>query len=231
MTLSKSSESGSTVGVVHAKAHSRRVPGKNFRMLGDAPLIVHAIRAGLSAREIDHVVIDSEDEQLLEIGKEAGAEPMLRPSYLAGDSITGHELAWAQACALFQFTIIVQIVPTSPFILPATIDSAVLLCKQKKLDSVIGMRAEKLYRHENGRPVYDHKTLPGSDELEATHYETTGLYVFRREYAIRAAQRFNPQSCGYVWLSRVEAIDINEEEDWQFLNTPLVPEPPFLESS
>ncbi|MGB7964192.1 MAG: hypothetical protein WCF12_14710, partial [Propionicimonas sp.] len=48
------------VGLVPMRHSSERVPGKNYRVLGDAPLYHHIVRTLLSVPEVDQVVIDTD---------------------------------------------------------------------------------------------------------------------------------------------------------------------------
>lgn len=67
------------VAFVHAKGRSERVPSKNLRVLGDRPLFCHAIANALAAERVEHVVIDSDSDEILDIGKSYGATPLKRP--------------------------------------------------------------------------------------------------------------------------------------------------------
>ncbi len=202
------------VAFVHAKGQSERLPGKNLRILGDRPLICHAIANALAAELVDAVVIDSDSDEILRVGEEAGAIPLKRPAELATNKTTGDDLAHWQASNVPDAEIVVQVVPTCPFISPGSIDRAIADLVEQ--DSVVGMREERLYRWKGGRAAYGDLRLPNSYELPPTIFETTGLYVVRREYAFRRRRRINMESRTAIWLSKIEAVDINTEEDFQF---------------
>jgi CMP-N-acetylneuraminic acid synthetase len=205
---------------VHAKRHSERCPGKNLRMLGDCPLFCHAIRIGLEAKLVNRVVIDSEDDEILRVGEEHGAMPLKRPKELATNDATGDDLAYWQAKHVMAEPAMVQIVPTSPFIRPQSVDEAIGHMAAE-VNSVIGAHRDQLYRWSNkgrfARPEYRIKgPLPASDDLESTWWETTGLYVMRPDIAWRTHRRVDYEHWRLYWLSRIEAIDINTEEDFRF---------------
>lgn len=214
----------STVAFVHAKGHSERLPGKNLRLLGGIPLACHAIRNALAAKEIDHVVIDSDSDEILAVGEEAGAIPLKRPDFLATNVITGDDLAYWQAWNAKESAIIVQVVPTSPFVLPESIDSAVKQIGDaipdfyRDVTGVIGVLRQRIYRWEDGKPAYYRDgRIPNSDDLQRTTWETTGLYVIRTNFALAHRRRIAPaRECRFQELSHVEAIDINEARDFAF---------------
>lgn len=208
----------STVAFVHAKGTSERLPGKNLRLLGGIPLVCHAIRNALAAKEVDHVVIDSDSDEILAVGDKAGAIPLKRPDFLATNVITGDDLAYWQAWNAKESAIIVQVVPTSPFVLPSSIDEVTSLAGYETTLGAVGVRHERFYAWKNSAPVYrDEGCIPNSDNLPLVTYETTGLYAVRTHYAIAHRRRVpTPDRTKLVTLSRIEAIDINTEEDFQF---------------
>ncbi|MFB3907606.1 MAG: cytidylyltransferase domain-containing protein [Candidatus Eisenbacteria bacterium] len=210
---------GEVIAVVHAKGTSLRVPGKNLRMLGDRPLFCHAIANARAARRVDRVVIDSEAEEILRIGCEWGAEALRRPASLASNLATGDDLALWQAQSFADSRIVVQVVPTSPFLSPTSIDRAVeMLLEDPLAHSVVGVFAEPLYLWSAGRPAYYHPdgTIPNSFEMEPFVYETTGLYANRTEAVLATGRRLSPDRCRLLRLSRIEAVDVNTVEDFEF---------------
>jgi CMP-N,N'-diacetyllegionaminic acid synthase len=55
---------GPTYALIPARANSKRVKRKNFRMVGGKPLIYHTIKAAMQSRVVDHVYLSTEDQQL-----------------------------------------------------------------------------------------------------------------------------------------------------------------------
>lgn len=206
---------GPVVAVVHAKGTSTRVPGKNLRRLGDRPLICWAIANASSAREVDEVVIDSESEEILRLGAAAGARPLRRRVELATNATTGDALAYWQATALPHASVIAQVIPTSPFLRPESIDAAVTMLRRRSLDTVVGVRVESCYSWVDGHPAYRRAdgSTPNSVDLPRSVRETTGLYVNRRAAILRTGRRVS-DACAPYPLSAIEAIDINDEDEF-----------------
>ncbi len=209
----------SVVAFVHAKGTSTRVISKNKRMLGDMPLFCHAIHNALNSAKVDIVVIDSDDDEILSIGKEHGALPLKRPPELANNNATGDDLAYWQASNFPLSDICIQVVPTAPFLKPESIDNSIkILLNDRNLSSVVGVYEEAFYKWENGKPTYynDDGTIPNSFELGKTIYETTGMYANHTKTILKLKKRLNPESCKPYLLSRIETIDINTEDDFDF---------------
>ena len=206
------------VAFVHAKGTSDRVAGKNMRRLGDRPLFCHAIANAQRAAKVDCVVIDSDSDEILDIGARYGARPLKRAAALATNRTSGDALAFWQASSYPDSRIVLQVIPTAPFLKPETIDAAIQLIDSANVDSVVGTFSDVFYRWENGRPAYyrEDGTLPNSSDMAPIVYETTGLYVNRTKAVLDGKRRLNPTSCTPLCVSRIEAIDINTEEDFAF---------------
>jgi N-acylneuraminate cytidylyltransferase len=117
------------VGLIPARAGSKRVPGKNTRMLGGHPLIAYAVTSALDSGVLDGVIASTDSPEIAELARAFGAEvPFLRPSEMAGDrsadiewirhlltTLEGEGRAW-DCYAILR--------PTSPFRRPETIRRA-----------------------------------------------------------------------------------------------------------
>ena len=74
------------IAIIPARSGSKGLPGKNLKLLNGKPLIVYTIEAALKAKHISKVVVSTEDIQIANVAKSAGAEvPFLRPENLALD--------------------------------------------------------------------------------------------------------------------------------------------------
>jgi CMP-N-acetylneuraminic acid synthetase len=206
------------VAFVHAKGQSSRVPGKNIRMLGDAPMFCHAIRNALACDLIDLVVIDSENDEILRIGESFGATPIKRPPELANNSATGDDLAYWQASNYPTSRLMMQTVPTAPFMKPETYAAAIRAIDEQKVDSVCAVGKEAFYPWRDGKPAYFRPdgTIPNSFELEPLLFETTGLYVSRTAHVLEFKKRMNVDKCYPMVVSKLEVVDINTPEDFEF---------------
>jgi N-acylneuraminate cytidylyltransferase len=211
------------VAVIHAKGESDRLPNKNLKELGGIPLIAHSI---INARNtIAHrVIIDSEDSEILEVGESFGAEPLERPLYLARNEITGDDLAYWQAQNFPDSDIIVQVVPTSPFITPYTINKCIVHV-WRGYNSSFTVSLERFYtwsHHvEGGECLPDYYDrmgrLKNSNELDNVIVENTGVYAFRTKFALKQHRRIDFCSYKMVQLcDQTERVDINYLGDFKF---------------
>lgn len=215
----KESFEGKVVAFVHAKGTSSRVPSKNMRILGDMPLFCHAIANAKASKLVDAVIIDSDNDEILRIGEEHGALALKRPEDLATNLATGDDLAYWQASNVPFSEIVIQVIPTAPFLSPESIDKVISMLKANpRLDSVAGVYEDALYTWTNGSPDYyrEDGTIPNSVDLGKTVYETTGMYANHTASVLRTRRRLNPQNCQPCLLGKIETVDINTMEDFEF---------------
>ena len=204
------------IAFVHAKGTSTRVPAKNKRLLGDIPLFCHAIKNALASKLVTKVVIDSDNADILRIGQELGAEPLKRDSSLANNSTTGDDLMYWQASNYPNSDIVLQVIPTAPFIKPQSIDEAISRLCDTGVNSVFGAYKEALYTWSKGTPDYYKKgKILNSFDLTPIEYETTGLYINKTDFVLRDRKRLDCGSYSMFFLSKLESFDINTEEDFK----------------
>ena len=74
------------LGIIPARGGSKRFPRKNIATLAGKPLIAYAIEAALDSQVFDLVCVSSEDDEILAVAEEWGAEKLhKRPAELAAD--------------------------------------------------------------------------------------------------------------------------------------------------
>src|SRR5207302_2901867 len=108
------------LALVPARGGSKGIPRKNLQLLGGRPLVAHAVATGLAASRVSRVVCSTDDPEIAEAARSAGAEvPFLRPSELARDNsedwpVYMHALNWLEQHEGWLPDLIVNLRPTSP---------------------------------------------------------------------------------------------------------------------
>ena len=65
------------LAVIPARGGSKRLPGKNTRLLGGAPLLAHSIKFALKAPQVDRVVVSTDSPDIAQVA----ATMVLKSSY------------------------------------------------------------------------------------------------------------------------------------------------------
>jgi CMP-N-acetylneuraminic acid synthetase len=85
----------SIVGLIPARAGSKRVPKKNVRRLAGHPVIAYTIASALDSGVFERVIVSTDSEEFAEIARYYGAEvPFLRPAEFATD--TSPDVEWIE---------------------------------------------------------------------------------------------------------------------------------------
>ena len=81
------------LAVIPARGGSKRIPRKNIRPMSGKPLIQWTIETALNSNVFSDVMVSTDDAEIAEIARAAGASiPLLRPAELAEDSTTTGEV-------------------------------------------------------------------------------------------------------------------------------------------
>jgi len=113
-----------TLGLILARGGSKRCPGKNIRLLGGVPLLAWSIAAGIHSRNVDAIVVSSDDDEILKVGVEYGAIPLKRPAEMATDEASSYlGIVHALDKTEGDFEAFCLLQPTSPFRMPEDVDN------------------------------------------------------------------------------------------------------------
>ena len=215
------------IAIIPARAGSKGLPGKNLKLLNGKPLIVYTIEAALKAKSISRVVVSTEDIQIANVAKLAGAEvPFLRPKNLALDEslaidsyIFTVEKLKIKDSIIIEDIVILQ--PTSPLRLSDDIDEAIQMFISKKAKSVISFTKEShpiawhKYIETDNRiiSIFEEK-LQNRQEERVTFYPNGAIYVFNYNF-LKQQKFFSEKSYAFL-MPRNRSIDIDYIEDFQY---------------
>lgn len=134
------------LALIPARAGSRRVQGKNTRLLGGKPLAVWTFEAALASRAVGKVLLSTDDDELMALAQAQGIAVLKRPQELAGDHASSADVAiHALDCELAEgrnWGALCLLQPTSPFRAAGRIDAGIdLLLGNPEVEAVVGVTA------------------------------------------------------------------------------------------
>lgn len=115
-----------TLGVILARGGSKRIPGKNLRLLGGRPLIAWTILAAQNAKLIDAVVLSSDDDAILAEAARWSCRTVRRPAEMAADDASPYPAVLHAMLAVelgLEERRFCLLQPTSPFRTAGDIDA------------------------------------------------------------------------------------------------------------
>ena len=119
----------SSVAIIPARGGSQRIPRKNVRDFCGRPIIEYSIETAIKSELVDNVVVSTDDEEIGEVSRKAGALVMFRPP--CDGSMGTQEVA---RLVLHQLPIIsitaCVIYATSPLLLPSDLHDGLQALRQ-----------------------------------------------------------------------------------------------------
>lgn len=133
-----------TLAIITARGGSKGLPRKNVLELHGKPLVVWTIEAALRAKEIKQTVVTTDDAEIAQTARNAGAQVIDRPARLASDSARSqdalaHALHTLNAIAHHEEFLLLQ--PTSPLRDAQHIDALILQARAQQAGSALSVTA------------------------------------------------------------------------------------------
>lgn len=204
------------VAFLPVKGTSERIKNKNTSLLNGKPLFLHTLEKLVRCSFIDEVYLDTEMDEIYKMGEHTGCFYLKRDAVLATNKTDGHSLFYNEARKV-DADIYIQILGTSPFIKPSTIEKGVNILKEHgdKYDSVVLVTREKQYTWNEEGPTYDREHIPNSKDLPDTIIETMGLYITNRDIALNKKRRYGLRPY-LLEAEPIEATDVNYPLDFEY---------------
>lgn len=197
---------------------SERVPGKNYRLLGDRPLYRHIVQTLLEVPEVDEVVIDTDSPTIMEDAAEAFPTVRLleRPEHLRAGDIAMNDVL-LNTVAQLEADLFLQTHSTNPFLTPPTISGGLQqLLQHDDADSLFSVtRLQARLWNKDIKPInHDPAILLRTQDLDPIYLENSCMYVFDRETLVARNNRIGERPL-VLEISGHEALDIDEESDFR----------------
>ncbi|MFJ8358906.1 cytidylyltransferase domain-containing protein [Streptomyces sp. NPDC093984] len=130
------------LAVIPARGGSKGVPAKNLAPVGGVPLVARAVRECLATRLVTDVVVSTDDQAIAATARQAGAEVVLRPAAIAGDTATSeaavlHAMDAHEALHGASVDVVLLVQCTSPFIVREDIDGVAGAIVENGADSAV----------------------------------------------------------------------------------------------
>lgn len=203
------------VALVPIKAHSERVPGKNFRRFCGKPLYHHILNTLERTYAIDEVVVDTDSPEIAHTAPRSFPKVRIveRPEELRGDMVSTNRL-FKYDIEQVEADIYLQTHATNPLLKPETIAEALkhFVDGQNQYDSLFSVNAyqSRFYRADGTAINHDPENLIRTQDLDPVYEENSVLYVFTRESFAKHDRRIGLHPQMYE-TSRIESIDIDDE--------------------
>ncbi|MFJ9032260.1 cytidylyltransferase domain-containing protein [Streptomyces sp. NPDC102274] len=196
------------LAVIPARGGSKGVPAKNLAPVGGVPLVVRAVRACLAARRVTDVVVSTDDAAIADAARSAGAEVVLRPAAIAGDTATSeaavlHAMDAYGAMRGKTAEVVLLVQCTSPFITADDLDGVAGAVTEDGADSALTVAPTHgfIWRQDSAGSAdagatggygvnHDKSNRPRRQDRPQEYLETGAAYAMRAEGFREARHRF-----------------------------------------
>ncbi|MDE7298657.1 MAG: pseudaminic acid cytidylyltransferase [Lachnospiraceae bacterium] len=221
-----------TIAIITARGGSKRVPRKNVKELLGKPLLCYSVEAALAAGCFDEVMVSTDDEEIAQIARRAGASvPFFRSEETSGDFATTSDVLrevllryeelgkqFEAACCLY---------PTAPFLTGERLRDAMQRLLDGNADTVMSVvrfsfPPQRGMLLEDGclRLQYPEYRNARSQDLPPVYHDCGQFYCFRTEPFLKSGNIIGDTVLPYI-LPETEVQDIDTQEDFELAELKL----------
>ncbi len=211
------------IAIIPARGGSKGIPKKNIKELCGKPLIAHIIETALKVRELDRVIVSTEDKEIAKVAKKYGAEvPFIRPKELARDEtptlpVLQHTVKYLEEKENYRPDIVVLLYATSPLLRAERVSEAVGMLKEGGFDSILSVIEDRghywIKKEDNYERLYP-KVLKNRQFTEPLFNENGAIYICKRDLLMEKNEIVGGK-IGFLVMKRDESIDIDELLDFE----------------
>ena len=213
------------LAIITARGGSKRIPRKNIKEFCGKPILHYSIQAALDAGIFDEVMVSTDDEEIAEIAKAAGAKvPFFRSEQTANDFASTDDVIM-EVLSEYQkrgenFDAFCCIYPTAPFLTGQRLKEAMALLDTA--DSVMPIvpfsypPQRGLIINEKGLVArqFPQYATARSQDLPKVYHDCGQFYACRTKPFLEAGTT-DVENLVPLILSEMEVQDIDTLEDWE----------------
>ncbi len=222
----KGYETMSAIAIITARGGSKRIPRKNIKDFCGKPIMNYSIDAALESGIFDEVMVSTDDEEIAEIARKAGANvPFYRSAETSNDTATTADVL-LEVIAEYEkkgqkFDYACCMYPTAPFVTADKLKKAMDELVKSGAQSIVPM-SEFSYPPQRGlfiddaglvKMLHPEYATTRSQDLQKWYHECGQFYIFNVEEFKIQKDTTMEKSIPFI-IDPVEEQDIDNESDW-----------------
>ena len=217
----------SNIAIIPARKGSKGIRNKNLVSLCNRPLIEYSIDVAVNSRNIDHVIVTSDSEEILSFSEKFGKKiiAILRPEELASDNSSTESAVMhaIQNINIENPEYIVLLQPTSPIRKVNFIDDSLRLIRSMEVNSLISVSDP--VQHPYDFLTYDGNLIKymcrqGNEsrrqDFKKAKFINGSIYITKYEYFKLERKIYSLDSCVLYDMPVEFSIDIDTPLDLLF---------------
>jgi len=205
---------GKVTAVVAVRKGSQRVPNKNIKPFGDTTLLDLKLQTLLKVSNIDEIIVNSDCDKMIEIGKSYGVTTKKREKYFASSKASNSE--FHGHIGETTDTDYIFLAPVcSPFISSEKHQEAINQFMNSDCDSLTSTSLVKGHLWLDGKPInYDLNNVPNSQDLPDIEMINYGIAIVDK-HIMKTKSRVIGEKPNFIILNEYEGVDINTLFEFQ----------------
>lgn len=214
------------LAIITARGGSKRIPRKNVKPFLGKPILLYSIEAALQSGVFEEVMVSTDDEEIAQIAKAAGAKvPFFRSSETANDYATTADVI-SEVLRCYgemgkEFEQLCCIYPTAPFLTPEILKSAMESLENSGADTVMpvvrfSFPPQRCLVEQNGMlvPKWPEFMSARSQDLEPYYHDCGQFYCLHTESFLKQKKVVMEKTLPY-FQEEMRVQDIDTLEDWK----------------
>ncbi len=233
-------ESVKILSIVPGRGGSKGLSNKVRKELNGRPMFSYPLSEALESEYVDNmrVIVDSDDEEVLGLGREYGAEtPYVRPEHLGGDSVSviavyKYAVNWFRENESYFPDIVVGLQSNVPLVQHESIDLCITNVLYHGCDSSFTMYKCDIHPHrlyyleDDNKVVFSEYTSenPVSRQARRNLYKMDGAVIARK---VDLLDQWNNDSFALgenkiaTLVPKIQTVDVHDEFDFAMAETLL----------
>ena len=206
------------LSVIPCRGGSKGIPRKNIKQVDGEPLLTYTVRASLEANYVDRTIVSTDDEEIAQVAREAGADvPFIRPSELATDEasiepVIEHAVDYLREEEGQKYKTILLLQATSPLRTAKHVDEAIERYQEENADSLVAVSEDESYRWRqtsDGAEIVNYNARKRRQDKEPEYVESGAIYGVDADLFLQTSNLQAGWTTLYV-LDKISALDIDE---------------------
>ena len=214
-----------SVAVITARGGSKRIPRKNIKPFLGKPILEYSIEAALQADLFHEVMVSTDDEEIAQVAKRAGAKvPFFRSEQTSNDYATTAEVLLEVLASYerigMKFQTVCCIYPTAPFVTAEKLKEAFRLLTENNASGVMpvvrfSFPPQRGMKVEAGRLAYSYpeNAMKRSQDLEPYYHDSGQFYLLRVQPFLKEKNMLLKHMVP-MFFDEMEVQDIDTQKDW-----------------
>lgn len=206
--------------IIPAREGSKRLPGKNLKLLAGKPLIVYSLDyAKINANDNIDIVVTTNDHKIKTFARSEGVQVIDRPEEISkDDSTTVSALKHVLQNINGSYENVILLQPTNPLRPSYLLNEALEIFSKGNYESLmtVSLNDKKLGKIEGDRFIpYTYKMGQRSQDLEPLYFENGLLYITKSEIVLKN-QILGANNYPMIIDHPFASVDIDTQEDMNY---------------